>query len=48
MKSITLIERNRYGAWVIYGEIGMRQYYFYTKREAMQRYRNECKERKGN
>lgn len=44
MKScISLVERNRYGAWVISGEIGTRQYYYYTKREAMKRYRDEYK-----
>lgn len=37
-----IVERNVHGAWVIWGDIGMRQYY-YTKREAIARYRAECK-----
>ena len=32
------------GAWTIVGLIGVRQYYYYTKREACQKYRQECKE----
>lgn len=38
---IWYIEKNIYGAWVICGEIGIRQYYYYTKREAMSKYRYE-------
>lgn len=38
-----IVERNVHGAWVIYGDIGVRQYYGYTKRAAMARYRAECK-----
>ena len=41
---IDYVTRNIYGAWTICGLIGIRQYYFYTKREAMQKYRQECKE----
>lgn len=44
MKSdIFCVERNIHGAWVIYGALGVRQYYFYTKKQAMARYRQECR-----
>jgi len=36
--------RNVYGAWVIMGIMGIRQYYYYTKKEACQKYREEAKE----
>ena len=39
---IFLIERNIRGAWVIYGRLGVRQYYYYTKQEAVDKYREEC------
>lgn len=39
---IDFVERNIHGAWVIYGDIGIRQYYFYTKSQAMEKYREEC------
>lgn len=39
-----IVEKNIRGAWVIWGDIGMRQYYYYTKREAIARYRAECRE----
>lgn len=43
MKSnIFLIEQNIRGAWVIYGRLGVRQYYGYTKKEAEKRYLEEC------
>ena len=42
---IYLIERNIRGAWVIYGSIGIRQYYDYTKREAKKLYLEEIKEK---
>ena len=38
---IYLIEVNGRGAYVIYGSIGIKQYYYYTKKEAMKMYRNE-------
>lgn len=38
---IFLVERNIHGAWVIYGELGVRQYYDYTKKEAISRYKEE-------
>jgi hypothetical protein len=34
-KYIHLIERNQYGAWVIYGAIGQRRYIGYTKAQAI-------------
>ena len=46
MKSVIhLMEKNIHGAWVIYGEIGVRQYYYYTKKEARSLYIKECKEK---
>lgn len=39
---IDFAERNTRGAWVIWGDVGIRQYYGYTKQEAMRRYRDEC------
>ena len=44
MGDIYFTEKNVYGAWVIYGAIGVRQYYFYTKKQAMKRYREEGKQ----
>ena len=41
--TIDFVEKNVHGAWVIYGAIGIRHYYYYTKKEAMQRYRDECR-----
>ena len=35
---IYFMEKNIRGAWVIYGELGIRQYYYYTKAQAKQRY----------
>jgi len=43
-KLIYLIEKNVHGAWVIYGEIGVKQYYFYTKKNAVSRYIDQCKQ----
>lgn len=40
---IHLIERNIRGAVVIYGALGVRQYYDYTKSEACRRYIADCK-----
>ncbi len=44
---IYYIERNIHGAWVIHGEIGIRQYYGYCKRDAYRKYREEAKKAKG-
>lgn len=40
--NIFLIEQNIRGAWVIYGRLGVRQYYGYSKKEAEKRYLEEC------
>lgn len=45
-KSIEWTEKNRYGAWTIYGCIGLRQYYGMGKREALRRYKNEVLEKR--
>lgn len=29
-------------AWAVYGALGVRQYYGYTKKEALKRYNDEC------
>ena len=42
MKYITMIYKSFQGAWVIWGVIGMRQYYYYTKAQAKRMYRDEC------
>lgn len=39
--TIDFVEKNVHGAWVIYGELGIRQYYYYTKAEAIRQYRDE-------
>ena len=31
---IFFMEKNQRGAWVVYGDIGIKQYYYYTKTEA--------------
>lgn len=41
-KIVFLVEKNVRGAWVIYGTLGVRQYYDYTKSEAIEKYRKEC------
>lgn len=43
MRYIRSIGRNVHGAYVIDGDIGSRQYYFYTKREAIRLYNQACK-----
>lgn len=43
-KFICLIEKNVHGAWVIYGVIGVKQYYYYTKKNAISRYIDQCKQ----
>ena len=39
---VYFMEKNVHGAWVVYGEMGVRQYYYYTKKEARRRYIEEC------
>lgn len=43
MRIINLVEKNVHGAWVVYGKLGIRQYYGYTKNAAMREYRAEFK-----
>lgn len=45
MKHIYLMEKNIRGAWVIYGTLGVRQYYYYTKAQARKLYLDECKKK---
>lgn len=40
---IHFVERNIHGAWVIYGLDGVKQYYGYTKSEAIKLYKECCK-----
>jgi len=42
--NIHFIEMNIRGAWVVYGAIGIRQYYGYTKKEAKMKYQQACRE----
>ena len=43
-KSIDFIKKNVHGAWVIFGVLGYRQYYDYTKTEAKRLYEKEAEE----
>ena len=38
---IYYVDKNICGAWVIYGDLGVRQYYGYTKRQSIERYQND-------
>ena len=40
---VYFMEKNVHSAWVVYGELGVRQYYYYTKKEAHRRYVEECR-----
>lgn len=42
---IFYIKQNIRGAWVICGRLGIRQYYYYTKQEAIEKYKQELKEK---
>ena len=44
MGNIFFIDMNVRGAWVVYGRIGVRQYYGYTKEEAKNKYKKECEQ----
>lgn len=46
MKYISSIDRNLLNAIVIYGAIGKRIYYYYTKQQAIKLYNKEAKEKK--
>lgn len=43
--NIFAVERNVRGAWVIYGALGVRQYYGYTRAAAIEAYRKGCREK---
>lgn len=43
MKMIDFVERNIRGAWVVKGILGTRQYYGYTKQNAIKSYQDEAK-----
>lgn len=38
---VFFMEKNIYGAWVVYGAMGIRQYIGHTKREAKKKYTDE-------
>ena len=40
---VFFVEHNHRGAWVIYGIEGVKQYYGYTKKQAIQLYKESCK-----
>lgn len=40
---IYFMKRNIHGAWVVYGVIGIKQFYGYTKTQAKQLYLENCK-----
>ena len=40
--TINFVERNIHGAWVVWGVLGIRQYYGYTKAEVIQMYKDEA------
>lgn len=42
-KDVFFVQRNIRGAWAIYGALGVRQYYGYTKEQAIKKYREECR-----
>ena len=42
---IFFVEQNIRGAWAIYGRLGVKQYYYYTKAEAIELYKAECKKK---
>ena len=39
---IFFMEKKHRGAWVAYGDIGVKQYYYYTKAEAAKLYKEEA------
>lgn len=45
MRLIFFTELNIRGAWVVYGRIGIRQYYGYTREQAKKAYKGECLKR---
>ena len=43
MALIYFIERNIRGAWIVYGIIGIKQYYGYTRKQAIQLYKEQIR-----
>lgn len=41
MFDIWFVEKNIHGAWIVWGCLGPRQYYGYTKKQAIQEYKAE-------
>lgn len=41
--AVFFMEKNIYGAWVVYGTEGVKEYYGYTKAEAKKKYIEKCK-----
>jgi len=39
---IYFVEKNVHGAWVVYGNNGIKQYYGYSKTEAIQLYKADA------
>lgn len=37
------VHKNIHGAWVVYGVDGIKQYYGYTKKQAIEKYKADCK-----
>lgn len=44
-KYIYFSETNHRGGIAVYGELGVRQYYGYTEKEARQKYEEECEQK---
>ena len=44
---IFFMERNVHGSWVVYGDIGIKQYYYYTKTQAARLYKEEAWAKQG-
>lgn len=44
---IFFMEKNYRGAWVVYGDVGVKQYYYYTKTEAARLYKEEAWAKQG-
>ena len=39
---VWLMKKNIHGAWAVSGVAGIKQYYYYTKKEARQKYIDDC------
>lgn len=44
MTFISCMDQTQTGAWEIYGALGFRRYYGYTKKDAARLYVKECRE----